>query len=176
MGSADARIIAIALEALQTTLKTGETLNKVAGYVSLIDESGGIDHIVALQEHENNGIYEKAIAIIEKYFGRDDAPVDGIPSTAHFEAEKSSTTTELMSLCLLLGLAGLMSFLVGILRNICATIAFVRNSKSRSRRLRSATTILITAVVTSVIIVLALVDSSGLAVSMLLLIAFLRRW
>ena len=172
LGSADAQIIAIALEALQTTLKTGETLNKVAGYVSLIDESGGIDHIVALQEHENNNIYEKAIAIIEKYFGRDDAPDDGIPSTAHFEAKKSSTTTELMSLCLLLGLAGLMSFLVGILRNICATIAFVRNRKSRSRRLRSATTILITAVVTAVIIVLALVDSSGRAVSMLLLIAF----
>ena len=76
LDSADAKIIAVALEALEAILKTGEALNKVAGYVSLVDESGGIDHIEGLQEHENDDIYEKAISIIEKYFGCDDAQED----------------------------------------------------------------------------------------------------
>lgn len=76
MDCADAKIIAVALEALEAILKTGEALNKVAGYVSLVDESGGIDHIEGLQEHENDDIYEKAVAIIERYFGCDDAQED----------------------------------------------------------------------------------------------------
>ena len=172
LGSADAQMIAIALEALQTILKTGEVLDKVAGYVSLVGESGGIDHILGLQEHENNVICENAIAIIGRYF-RDDARDGGSPAADPLpQAEKSSIVTDLVPVCLLFGLAGVTSYLIGCLRNIWATILFVRNSKSRSRRLRSVTPILITAIVTAVIIVVALVDSSGYAVSMLLLVAF----
>ena len=142
--------------------------------IDLVSGTSDHDHIKGLEEHKIIDIYEKAVSIIEKYSGRDDKLEDGNQTTPHFsEAERSSALTDLVALCLLLGLAAVMSYLGEILRNVWATIAFVRNnSKTRSRRLRSATIILITAFATAVIIVIAIVDSSGHAVSMLILMAF----
>ena len=73
---ADSKVVSVALEAIDAILKTGESLNKLNGYISFVDEADGIDKIESLQEHENDGIYEKAIAIIEKYFGSDDGLED----------------------------------------------------------------------------------------------------
>lgn len=76
MDVADSKIITVALEAIEAILNAGEALNRLAGYVSFVDESDGIDKIENLQEHETDDIYEKAVYIIEKYFGCDDAQED----------------------------------------------------------------------------------------------------
>lgn len=39
---------------------------------TLIDEAGGVDKLETLQDHENQEIYERAVRIIEKYFGADE--------------------------------------------------------------------------------------------------------
>ena len=41
-------------------------------FAALIDEADGLEKIEALQNHTNNDIYEKAMRILEQYFGLED--------------------------------------------------------------------------------------------------------
>jgi HEAT repeat protein len=66
----DAKIVMVALDALEAILKTGEVENNE--YAAMIDEAEGLDKIEALQEHENVDIYEKSVHIIEAYFGEEE--------------------------------------------------------------------------------------------------------
>lgn len=83
IGCADARIIVVALEALENLLKVGAVdeqkygVNKVANF---IEEYGGLDKIEALQNHENHEVYDKSVRIIELHFAgeEDDGLLDGL--------------------------------------------------------------------------------------------------
>jgi len=73
----DARIITVALEGLENILRMGaeEAAQKglpASEYVGIIDAEGGLDKIEQLQNHQQNEIYEKAMKIIQKYFGFED--------------------------------------------------------------------------------------------------------
>lgn len=77
----DARIATVALEGLDNILKAGALVaanNASAGgdgvnpIVTLITELGGLDLIEAMQEHDNYAIYQKAVRILETYFGGED--------------------------------------------------------------------------------------------------------
>lgn len=75
----DSRIVTVALEGLENILKVGET-DRAAGpdpdapnvFAQLIDEAEGLEKIESLQNHTNNDIYEKAMRILEVYFGLED--------------------------------------------------------------------------------------------------------
>ena len=75
LGCADARIVAVALEALENILKVGACDMQEGGagaaniYAHLVDEAEGLEKIETLQHHPNNDIYEKAVKIMESYFG-----------------------------------------------------------------------------------------------------------
>jgi hypothetical protein len=79
----DAKIITVALEGLENILKVGEKdsqkslngdgNNMMAHY---IDEAGGLVKIENLQHHENNDIYEKALKVLDTYFGTEDEEDD----------------------------------------------------------------------------------------------------
>lgn len=71
---ADSKIILIVLEALDKILKAGQLTRR--DYVGAVDECDGLDKIELLQEHQNNEVYEKAIYIIETYFGIDEGGED----------------------------------------------------------------------------------------------------
>jgi hypothetical protein len=68
----DAHIVTVALEGLETILKVGE-VDKVDGapnqYAQYIYEADGLEKIENLQNHNNNDIYDKAMKILEEYFG-----------------------------------------------------------------------------------------------------------
>jgi len=72
---ADARIVTVALEGLENILKVGACDAQEAGpgavnpYAGFVDEAEGLEKIEALQHHPNNDIYEKAVKIMESYFG-----------------------------------------------------------------------------------------------------------
>lgn len=73
----DAKIIQVALGALENILKVGELFCqngecKENPYAIAIEECSGLDQIEYLQGHENIEIYNKAFEIIDKYFGNDE--------------------------------------------------------------------------------------------------------
>lgn len=70
----DHRTILIALEGLETILKSGmdEAIATSAGeinpYAQLVEECGGLDRLIELQTHANEKVFEKARQLIEKFF------------------------------------------------------------------------------------------------------------
>ena len=64
---ADPKILLVVLDAIESILRVGCKTGR--DYVGFVDECDGLDKIEMLQEHENEEVYEKAISIIEKYFG-----------------------------------------------------------------------------------------------------------
>ncbi|KAJ8601091.1 hypothetical protein CTAYLR_007831 [Chrysophaeum taylorii] len=84
---ADVKIIIVALEALENILKVGEAEAKTAQQphnvmAAHIAEAEGLKKIEDLQQHDNHDIYEKAVRILEKYFGVDDEDANIAPEAA----------------------------------------------------------------------------------------------
>ncbi|CAM9112793.1 unnamed protein product [Discosporangium mesarthrocarpum] len=65
---ADAKGVMVTLDALSSILR-----HDPAGspWAAMVDESDGLDRLEQLQEHENSKVYEKAVYILETYFGCD---------------------------------------------------------------------------------------------------------
>jgi len=84
LSCSDARIISVALEGLENILKVGSMDAKTAGvansYASYIEAAEGLDKLEALQNHQNNDIYEKAVRIIEDYFNGEEEDTSITPS------------------------------------------------------------------------------------------------
>lgn len=74
----DSRIVTVALEGLENILRVGQDEAQSQGqqvpgdYGQMVDAAGGLDKIEQLQNHQQNEIYEKAMKIIQKYFGFED--------------------------------------------------------------------------------------------------------
>lgn len=74
----DARIVTVALEGLENILKVGEAEKELGGgsasnvYAQYIDEATGLDKIEQLQNHTKDEIHDKAVKILETYFGFED--------------------------------------------------------------------------------------------------------
>ena len=62
------------LEAVGTLLEAGAKLSPGGDNPFLVpfDEAEGVDKIESLQEHSNEEIYQKAVKLLETYFGEDD--------------------------------------------------------------------------------------------------------
>jgi hypothetical protein len=72
----DSRIIIVLLEGLDNILKVGEEVRVRLGesenlHAVAVDECGGLDKVEELQQHTHEEIYEKALMLIETYFGVD---------------------------------------------------------------------------------------------------------
>ena len=81
LATAEAKIVTVALDALEAILKVGHFGGVPAA--NLVDEADGVEKLENLQHHENAKVYEKAVAIIETYFGaEDDEAPDVAPGIA----------------------------------------------------------------------------------------------
>ena len=77
----DVKVTESLLDALEAILsKAGEEATD--RLTTLIDECGGIDVLEELQQHESPAVYNKAITMIENWFGGDDEEEDGENSFA----------------------------------------------------------------------------------------------
>jgi hypothetical protein len=72
MKTADAKIVMVALDAVSAILNHGGDRYGGNKFANLVDECGGLDIIEDLQEHENADIYDKAVQLIETYFGEEE--------------------------------------------------------------------------------------------------------
>jgi hypothetical protein len=61
-------------------LRAGEETS--ANYTVLLEEAQGYDKLEALQHHQNEKIYEKAVDIIQKYLGLDEEAENAVPNAA----------------------------------------------------------------------------------------------
>jgi hypothetical protein len=84
----EARIITVALEGLENILAVGEQDAPQNGginpFVILVEEAEGLEKIEILQNHANNDIYEKSVAMLERFFNAEEenpgvqqAPIHG---------------------------------------------------------------------------------------------------
>ena len=83
----DAAMQKLMLEATGTLLEAGEKLGTSKGsdnpFLVAFDEAEGVDKLEALQTHHNEDVYEKAVELLEKYFGEDDDDDENLlPNTA----------------------------------------------------------------------------------------------
>ena len=73
----DAAMQKLMLEATGTLLEAGDVLAGAKGgdnpFLVPIDEAEGVDKLESLQSHHNEEIYQKAVDLLEKHFGEDDA-------------------------------------------------------------------------------------------------------
>lgn len=63
---ADTKIMLVAMDALDAVLKAGRVLQ--LHYADLVEESGGYERLMELQEHKSPDVFEKALAILRTYF------------------------------------------------------------------------------------------------------------
>lgn len=68
LSSKDTRTLSVILTGLQALFKTAEAVKGVDSLCELLETIGGLDRLEALQNHENEEIYEKAYVLIDTYF------------------------------------------------------------------------------------------------------------
>merc|ERR1719327_1319939 len=78
---ADAKIIGVALEAIENILKVGKQKQQEQGlgenpFATLVESCEGTTRIEALQEDPNEDVYRKAMGILENYFPLEDDDAD----------------------------------------------------------------------------------------------------
>ncbi len=61
-------MIAVLCSSLTWLLQAAAKVNQAEPVCSIVEECGGLDKIEALQNHENEDVYQLALSIIDKYF------------------------------------------------------------------------------------------------------------
>ena len=70
-------------QGIENILKLGEEDKEKSGaemndFSRLVEEADGMDKLETLQSHANDEIYQRAVKILESYFGLEDEEVQGI--------------------------------------------------------------------------------------------------
>ncbi len=67
----DPKTISVVLDSLANILAAAEKIGELEKVSLHVEECGGLDRIEDLQSHENNEIYHKALAVLERYLPTD---------------------------------------------------------------------------------------------------------
>ncbi|XP_011500399.1 PREDICTED: importin subunit alpha-1 [Ceratosolen solmsi marchali] len=79
--SKDWKCVNVVLDGLVHILNVAEKMEEVDKVALMIEEVGGLDKLEALQTHKNEEIYEKTLAIIDKFFCEGESDPNVLPST-----------------------------------------------------------------------------------------------
>jgi len=78
---ADPKILLVVLDAIDSILRVGQKCGR--DYIGFVDECDGLDKIENLQEHVNHDVYEKAVYIIETYYGVEEEEDENLAPAIH---------------------------------------------------------------------------------------------
>nr|CAD7431143.1 unnamed protein product [Timema monikensis] len=94
LDSKDGKTVQVVLDGVSNILQTADKMNEVERVAIMIEECGGLDKLEALQNHENEAIYQKALNIIDNFFSESE-PVDPntAPSEVNGQLDFSSTNS-----------------------------------------------------------------------------------
>ncbi|XP_058802280.1 importin subunit alpha-5 [Phymastichus coffea] len=81
LDSMDMKCILVVLDGLTNILNAAEKMGEVDKVALMIEEVGGLDRIEALQTHENQQVYQKAVAIIDAFFSEAEADPNVAPAS-----------------------------------------------------------------------------------------------
>jgi len=74
--SSEAKVVLVALEAIENILRSGHEVSSKAGqpnpYTTTLEEADGLDVLDDLQNHPNKDIYERAVRIMEQHYGAEE--------------------------------------------------------------------------------------------------------
>jgi importin subunit alpha-6/7 len=68
----DSKVITVSLEGLENILRVAQNIGVLDRVVDLITDCGGLNAIEELQNHENANIYNRAVKVLETYFGAEE--------------------------------------------------------------------------------------------------------
>nr|CAD7263071.1 unnamed protein product [Timema shepardi] len=68
LDSKDGKTVQVVLDGVSNILQTADKMNEAVRVAIMIEECGGLDKLEALQNHENEAIYQKALNIIDSFF------------------------------------------------------------------------------------------------------------
>ena len=68
LAAKDDKTVGVVLDGVANILATAEKLGETDKVAMMVEECGGLDRVEALQSHENEQIYLKALQIIETFF------------------------------------------------------------------------------------------------------------
>ena len=83
LSARDEKTVVVVLDGLINILGAAEKMDQVDNVAMMIEEAGGLDKIESLQTHENEEIYQKALAIIENYFGENEDDSELAPESTN---------------------------------------------------------------------------------------------
>jgi len=78
LAAKDEKTVNVVLDGLINILSTAEKLGETDKVALMVEECGGLDRVEALQSHENEAIYQKALQIIENFFPDGDQTAEGM--------------------------------------------------------------------------------------------------
>lgn len=64
----DWKTVIVVLDGLTNILNAAQKMGEVERVAIMIEECGGLDKLEALQHHENEQVYQKAMAMIDTFF------------------------------------------------------------------------------------------------------------
>ncbi|XP_011158592.3 importin subunit alpha [Solenopsis invicta] len=76
--SKDWNIILVVLDGLTNILHAAEKVGQVDKLAIMIEQVGGLDKIEALQNHENEEVYQRSMAIIDAFFSQKDVEEEAL--------------------------------------------------------------------------------------------------
>mmetsp|Transcript_27034 Transcript_27034/g.51151 ORF Transcript_27034/g.51151 Transcript_27034/m.51151 type:complete len:579 (-) Transcript_27034:264-2000(-) len=88
LDSKDTRVVQLALEAIRNILHAGVPEGQERSeHAEAVEELGGLDQIEQLQSHADTLVYEKAVEIIECFYGCDEEDENIVPSVHSTESK-----------------------------------------------------------------------------------------
>ena len=83
LAAKDDKTVGVVLDGVTNILATAEKLGETDKVAMMVEECGGLDRIEALQSHENEQIYHKALQIIETFFPDGEQVILNIEISVH---------------------------------------------------------------------------------------------